>query len=343
MKGAGFQRGVESVRLMAGLGRKYGLTMSSILAGAELLEADLSNPDRVISAEQELRVIRNLVEKIDREGLGLEAGALYHYSAFGMLGFAIVSSAHARAALELALKYFHLTYALTHFSVADVGSETMITIDASAVPPAQRRFVIERDVAAMVTVYRDVFSDIGLLKGMDFAFPAPKNLAPYRELFGFVPTFGAQKHCAFIRNDQIFPLPQSNEFASRAAEAQCERILMESEEKAGLAGRVRDRMLLPGGLNTDMEAVANELCMTPRTLRRQLQSEGVTFTHLRRRVAMSRACVFLTGSSQTVESIAVELGYASTTAFINTFKKTFKMTPSEYRRFHRAGGALGET
>lgn len=336
MKAAVFQRSVESVRLMAGLGRTSGMSMASILSGANLLEADLGNPRRVISAEQELRVIRNLVERIDSEGLGLQAGALYHYTAFGMLGFAMASSAHARAALELALKYFDLTYALTSFSATDVGTETQITIDADMVPPALRRFVVERDVTAVVTVYRDLFSDIRLLKGMDFAFPAPKDLGPYKEVFGFAPTFGAPSHRAYIRNDRIFPLPQGNEFARHAAEAQCDRLLAEVHQKVGLAGRVRERLLLPGGLDATMAEVASDLCMTARTLRRQLLDEGATFTDLRREIAMSRARDLMIRSTGTVESIAEQLGYASATAFINTFKKTFEMTPSEYRRLSRS-------
>lgn len=335
MKAAAFQRGAESVRLMTGLGRKYGLTTSAILAGSDIREAELSNPNRVVSAEQELQVIRNLVEKVGKESLGLEAGTLYHYTTFGMLGFAMAASAHARAALELALKYFDLTYALTRFSVADVGVDTFISIDAAIVSPALQRFVVERDAAAVVTVYRDLFSDIRLLKGMEFTFPAPRTLDPYSELFGFVPSFGSKANRACIRNDQIFPLAQGNEFALQAAEAQCGRILAEVHEKMGLAGRVRDRLLVPDALNISMERVAKDLFMTPRTLRRQLQMEGVTFSDLRRKISMSRARDFLLGSSQSVELIAEELGYASPTAFINTFKKTFNLTPTEYRRIHR--------
>jgi AraC-like DNA-binding protein len=79
--------------------------------------------------------------------------------------------------------------------------------------------------------------------------------------------------------------------------------------------------------------------MTPRTLRRQLLSEGVTFTDVRRQVSMSRARELLAGSSLSVEWIAAELGYASTTAFINAFKKGHNATPSEYRRRRREGAA----
>lgn len=110
----------------------------------------------------------------------------------------------------------------------------------------------------------------------------------------------------------------------RAAEAQCGRILAEVQEKRGLAGRVRDRLLHSGARNATMAAIAKDLYMTPRTLRRQLQSEGVTFTDVRRQISMSRAREFLIGSSRSVESIAEELGYASPTAFINAFKKRMR-------------------
>jgi hypothetical protein len=241
MTGAQFPRGVGSVRLLAEFGRKYDLTTSGALAGSGILESELSNLQSVVSAEQELQVIHNLVKRIDREALGLEAGTLYHYTAFGMLGLAMASSPHARHALDLALKYFQLTFALTDFLAEDIGADTFVTIDASAVPPALRRFVVERDAAAVVTVYRDLFNHVRLLKDMEFAFPAPKNLDPYVELFGFAPKFGAARHRACIRNDQIFTRAQGNELALQAAEAQCGRLLAEVRERQGLAGRVRDR------------------------------------------------------------------------------------------------------
>jgi hypothetical protein len=46
-------------------------------------------------------------------------GTRYHFTTFGPLGMALMSSASIREALDLALTYFTLTFAFTRFDVSD--------------------------------------------------------------------------------------------------------------------------------------------------------------------------------------------------------------------------------
>jgi hypothetical protein len=46
-------------------------------------------------------------------------------------------------ALNIALRYFHLTFAFTRFSVRQSGDDTHILIDDSALPKQLRAFVAE--------------------------------------------------------------------------------------------------------------------------------------------------------------------------------------------------------
>ncbi|MFH4122275.1 AraC family transcriptional regulator ligand-binding domain-containing protein, partial [Acinetobacter baumannii] len=83
-------------------------------------QQQLLDPNMVVTGHQELQLIHNLVEQLgDRPTLGLEVGTRYHFTTFGPLGMALMSSASIREALDLALTYFTLTFAFTRFDVSD--------------------------------------------------------------------------------------------------------------------------------------------------------------------------------------------------------------------------------
>src|SRR3546814_12189072 len=102
-----FQRNVTSMRLMAELAVAHGLTMRAVLSGTDLDEQQLGDPEHLVSGEQELQLIRNLVNGLgDPPGPGIEAGQRYHFTAFGVLGFALISRQTPPAAREGALPNF---------------------------------------------------------------------------------------------------------------------------------------------------------------------------------------------------------------------------------------------
>lgn len=155
-----FERSVHSVRLMADFALESGISYQTILQGTGLSQRQLLDPNMVVTGHQELQLIHNLVEQLgDRPTLGLEVGTRYHFTTFGPLGMALMSSASIREALDLALTYFTLTFAFTRFDVSDTPQGIRIEIDEQDIPSSVRQFIIERDAAALITVQRDLVQD----------------------------------------------------------------------------------------------------------------------------------------------------------------------------------------
>lgn len=337
-----FARSVASMRLLTELGARHGLSASACLAGTGVREGDLADPAGVVSAAQELQLIRNLVAR--RGGvpaLGIEGGTRYHFTAYGMLGFAMASSPTLRSALDIALRFSALTFAFTRFRVEDAAGETRITLDDLGVAPELRRFILERDASALATVQRDLSGARPALNALHFSFPAPKNIAPYEAAFGVRPVFGAAATVAAISSEALRqPLPQANELMLKTAEDQCLALLDRRRARAGLAARVRDRLVRNSAAMPDMEAIAETLCLTARTLRRRLAAEGTTFIDLRDEVRLALAEDYLLRPNLAVEEIAAQLGYATPTSFINAFKRWKGVTPLGYRKRIRAAQAV---
>lgn len=329
------ERSVTSMRLMAELGVSHGLSLRACLAGTGLHERDLEDPAALVAPEQELTLIRNLVTRLASvPALGIEAGLRYHFTAFGMLGLAMAASADARGALEIALRYFNLTFAFTDFHVTEAGDETGATLDDRFVPPDLRRFVVERDIAALVRVQRDLCPEFPILLGIRFAFPPPGDEARYEALLGLRPGFGAPSSVIRLGTAALRqPLPQANAIAFKVAEEQCRQLLDRRRVRSGLALRIRERLLRESAGMPDMETVARDLCLTPRTLRRRLDGEGTTFSTIREQVRRALAEELLSMTDLPVGEISARLGYADPTCFTNAFKGwKGGITPLAWRR-----------
>jgi AraC-like DNA-binding protein len=321
------------MRLMAELGVAHGLAIDAVLAGTDVDAQQLGDPDHLVSGEQELRLIRNLVNDLgDPPGLGIEAGQRYHFTAFGVLGFAIISSPTPRAALDVALQYFDLTFAFTRFNVEDHGAQTRVIVDDDGVPSDVRAFLVARDFSCFVTVMRDLFSFEPALEALQFAFPAPADTGDYERFFRVRPQFSMPPTMAVLDRAQFEQrMPLANELALHAAREQCRQLLDARRARSGLASKVRELLAARAAEMPDMDATARELCMTARTLRRRLFDEHTTYAELRDEVRQALAEEFLNGPRMSIEQIAARLGYAEATSFINAFRRWSGQTPHAFR------------
>ena len=328
-----FQRGIASMQLQAQLGLEHGLPLSACLEGTGLSEAGLGDAAAVVSAHQELRLVRNLVGGLAHvPGLGLQAGVRYHFTAYGILGFAIISSPDVRNAMEVALRYLNLTYAYNRITSEDAGAETLLLFDDSAIPEDVRQYLLERDAAAALTLQREMFSSALVPRRLGLRCKRPPYAEQFTRLFGVEPRFGAARNeVAMDASVLDSPLPQANESSRRMAEEQCRKLLAARKVRGGLAGRVRDRILRQPGHIPDMVSVAGELLLTPRTLRRRLLDEGTSYKALTDEVRETLAEELLSAAHLSVEQIAERLGYSEAASFIHAFKRWKGQPPHSYR------------
>lgn len=90
------------------------------------------------------------------------------------------------------------------------------------------------------------------------------------------------------------------------------------------------------GDNRALPELAHAAHTTERTLTRRCQRDlGMSLAEWRQRLRVVRAMPLLE-AGQTVETIALDLGYGSASAFISMFKRLVGSTPDEYRKGARA-------
>ena len=328
------ERSPMSVQLLVRLGADHGLPARACLESTRLTEEILRDTGATVSARQELTVIENLLRGLgDPPGLGLEAGVRYHLTTYGIWGFAMISSPTWRSAIDIGLRYLDLTFAFTRIQARDRGEEFHLVLDTPDIPMALQRFVIERDSAAIQTIQHELFAAPIHIREISYPFPRPASgAARYAEIFGVTPVFGAAE-CAVSIPPEILdlPLPQANDHTTAIAREQCRQLLASRHARTGVAGRVRDYLLVRTAAPPDAEQVAAALHMSERTLRRRLAADGVTFRGLLDEIRAQLAEEFLVTGGMSVAEVAQRLGYVEVSSFSQAFRRWKGVGPREFR------------
>lgn len=326
-------RSVDSAHIMTDLAIELGAQEEAILSATGISPDQLRFPDAVVEARQELRLIANLLEELKSvPGLGVLAGERYHFNAFGALGFALVSSRTLRDAMEIGLKYIQLTFAFSRILLRDSGHRIHIRFEPQDLSARLQQFIVERDCACFVTLQRDMFSRLSPLEAVHFTFDSPANTEAYENFFNLKPKFGMPANELVLNRAQLLErMPQANDLALEAAQAQCEALLNERLQRAGLSAKVRQHLANNAAEMPNMERVAQALNTIPRTLRRRLKQENTSFAELRDEVRQTLAEEYLSGPRLSVEQVAERLGYSGPTSFINAYKRWYGKTPSANR------------
>ncbi|MFI5624010.1 AraC family transcriptional regulator [Nocardioides sp. NPDC051685] len=325
-----------SAQLLVGLAADHGVSIETCLSGIRLTEEVLHEPSSVVSARDELAVIDNVVRELgDPPGLGLEAGVRYHLTTFGIWGYALMSSPSLWEALRFSLRFVDLSFTFCQFQMRERDGVASIVLDTQGLPLGVRRFVIERETAALHRIQRELLGTGSAINRIRFNFGSEGARERYTEVFGVTPEFDADENAVYFDHEMLHrPLPQANEHTAAITEDQCRRLLAIRNAYSSMAGRVRSLLLAQPSQPPSLEQVAAVLNVSDRTLRRRLADESTTFRCLLDECREQLAEELLVTAGLTVSEVAARLGYLEVSSFSQAFRRWKGIGPRAYRSLH---------
>ncbi|MDH0745989.1 AraC family transcriptional regulator [Pseudomonas sp. GD03842] len=307
-----------------------GWSSEALLAGSGITEADLRRPDIRITTFQEMQVCANAVAL--RRDIGLPLGRRMHVSSYGILGYALLTSATLGDALRLALAYPALLGTLFELELVDEGECIWFCASDYRDEEGLRVFNAELCMASLKVICDDLLGVTLPLLAARFTHSAPEYQASYRESFACDLRFDAHDNAfAFDRSWLDRPLPLADPVTHRDMRERCRRQNIEFTGRQAWLGRIRHLLAAQLAQTPSLAILSQQMNCSERTLRRHLQATGSSYQQLLDELRFERAKQLLQEDQMPIHRIAEALGFSETASFRHAFIRWSGVAPSQFR------------
>lgn len=328
---------IAYLQLLVEILGERGISADDLLADQPIDPALLEDSQARMSAQQWTRLILRALSLTNDPGLGYEYGLRMRPTVHGVLGYAAMSAATLRQAQEISARYTQVRQAGFSLTFHEDDAFGYLTLAERQPIPVMRRFFIENILLGIARGTAVLLGrSLAELPELEiwFDYPEPPHYAAWRERLPAV---------RFDQPHNLLRLPSAclalrpalaDPLASQQAVALCERELaLASDREADITSRVRSLLQTrdDGGYPA-LPAVAEQLCMSERTLKRKLQHQGTSFLLLLEEARRRDARHLLAHSGMPIRSVALQLGYDNPANFTRAFRRWTGEAPIEYRR-----------
>ncbi|WLG50863.1 AraC family transcriptional regulator [Pseudomonas sp. FP1742] len=321
---------LNAVSLVLNTFKAEGLSSEALLAGSGISAADLNRADTRITTNQEMQVCINAVAL--KRDIGLELGRRMHVSSYGMLGYALLTSATLGDALRLALRYPALLGTLFELSLEEDHERIWLTAGDYRENPALAPFNVEFCLVSMKVTCEDLLGHPLPLLGARFDYPAPDYQARYSERFDCPLQFDAASNgFAFDKRWLEHPLPLADAITHQAMAERCRKQNTEFTGRQAWLGRIRQLLAAQLSAAPGLDGLAEQLNCSARTLRRHLKDLGCSYQELLDELRFEQAKRMLCEDQLPIYQIAEALGFSETASFRHAFVRWSGVAPSQFR------------
>lgn len=304
-----------------------GHAIEPLLAAADIPRFALQEPSYRIAYHQEFAFIRHALATLELPHAGIAVGQRYHLALFGVLGLAASCAPTMRDMFRCVPTYPALAWGCIDEAVWRDGDEEYVAFYENDEVGDLGPFFAERDVTALLTLFRQTLGAELAPVAVHFRRPAPRDRRPYERFFQCPVHFAAElNQLRFPRTVWDTPPPQANAMSYRFFTNQCRRLSGLMEEPLSYTDVVRSRLRSTTPIPSLMELVT-ELHLTKRTLQRRLDDEGTSFSVLLNEVRRELAAELMRRGDVKQGEIAWRLGFEDASAFSRAFKSWTGQAP----------------
>ncbi len=284
-----------------------------------------------LSPAQYFDLWRGLEQAAGNDELALKLAQAMSVEAFDPAMFACLCSPDLNTALQRLAHYKRLICPL-HMEVDIRADCTQITLSCYGSEEP-----IPRSLGVSELVFFTQLARLGTrarIEPLAASVPdLPLNLEPYQAYLGCALESSEQIQMTFSAQDGRRPFLTDNMAMWAAFEPALNSRLSELDAQASMRERVRAVLLetLPAGISS-VDAVAQRLALSKRSLQRQLADESVGYQELLSEVRHELARHYLSRTDISAGEISWLLGFQESNSFIRAFKSWTGITPAAYRK-----------
>lgn len=307
-----------------------GLDPRALVAEAGLPGDCLEEPDLKVPATSVNRLLELAARRGREPALGLRMAETRRLSNLGPLGLLVRDEPTLRHALEALVPRIHLHNEALTLRIEQEGKLVSIREELAAVPGEPHRQATELVVGVTFRVLSIFMGATWHPRLVCFTHRAPPDLSVHRRVFGRNVEFGHEfDGIVCDAADLDAPNPGADPVMARYTQ----RLLEQAPRRRSRASdRVRELvvLLLPRG-HCHVEALAQHLGVTRRTLARQLAAEGTTFSEVVDGVRADLSARYLKEGELPLREVSDLLGFSNPSAFSRWHRNRHGAAPSRAR------------
>jgi AraC-like DNA-binding protein len=325
--------GAPALQLIRLLERRN-IASEQLLAPLGLRQEELEKPFARISIDTLRALVDRARQLTGDPGLGFYMGLETRASNFGYLGFAAMCAANVREAIELTIRFVPILTDAFDLRLKIEGGRASLEFESHV------DFGSLEDVfmfGAVVGLWQIASACTGTpVTGLtELTFPEPSYYGSFEHLLPRARFGQPTTRLVFDASVLALPIVGADRAALRLAREQCQAVLEALDRTGGVVDRVRRLVARAGDAPLSIARAAAALDVSPRTLKRKLAAEGISFSQLVAERRREAALLLLKTSSLSLDAIAERLGYSTAPNFIRAFRRWTGATPLAYRRSSR--------
>jgi AraC-like DNA-binding protein len=312
------------------------ISADTVLARTQLTHEDANDPHTLTSIGQYLTAYDNVIAAGADLGVAFAVGARLHLSAYGMYGYALMCSPTMREFFDFAVRYHLLatpTVSLGWRQEGELAIWEFREVYREIMSEDLRNFLLRQYMMQTFTHMQDVAgTGIRPIRAL-FDLPDSGTAADDGRVLGCPCLFGQSAHELHYPASILDRAPElANRFTRTMLEETCDRLIGQAKMTSGIAGEVYQLLVLAPNRFSSMPAVAVQMGMTERTLRRRLADESSSYTDIVDDVRKKLTLEYLHTTRLSADDIALKVGFSDTANLRRAIKRWTGQTISHLRR-----------
>jgi AraC-like DNA-binding protein len=333
IEGARFTVAASSVRGFLAYAAARQIAVDGVLALAGLTAADLEGPEARVTQAAHNVVAAELATRSGDLDFGLHFAERLDLDAFDVVGHLAACSATLGEAFARVCAFSRILHDAGRVDLERRPDEVVLYPGCRGLLHAYPRHVAEFATLGAVVLARRVTGVHLVPRAVMFEHAAPARLSEHHRLFGVTPSFDAPETAvSFEPGVLALRIAGSQPGLVSHLDAYARDVMSRLPADGGVVATV-ERLVtssLARGV-PEIDAVASQLALSPRTLQRRLGDAGTTFAAIVDRARRQLAECYLADHRLALAEIGFLVGFADPSNFHRAFRRWTGVTPSSFR------------
>jgi len=309
-----------------------GVALDELLEGTGISLRDLTLFDLLIDYEQYLKLIDNAYILAPDPCFGLSLGEQFYVNHDGLLACRIMSSENAMQAMYLLKDYQSLLTLLFQLNFEVFEDQAVFTVHPAYRLNNSLPFFIEYTFAAIYSIGKFCLGSQKMELTYEFSYEHPTSTKRYTDFFGGEVRFSCKENRVLVPLDILNkPFIFADKQSAKINDEICQDKVSSIESEVDIKQRVKMLIRKNKLFNISLETLAEQLCMSPRTLSRQLKAQKISYKTILEEERKKRAIQQIREHDISLDQLAEQLGYQDASSFSRAFKKWVGVAPNQFK------------